>query len=186
VTISPAIDALAGGGIKLSSYYVMVVCSPTRSALMTGRYSWRAGFYSVGGKSQAVNASFAMLPQVLKDVGGYTSVAVGKWHLGYFLKEYTPTYRGFDKYLGYYAAAMSSYWYHGAEDASCLNGFSTELSNNTGPVVGGASPASNDTYATRLFTRYAVDSIRSHFSAGAASAAPFYMHVVLGLRGNGI
>ena len=45
---------------------------------MTGRYSWRQGFYFVGGQGQAVNESFTMLPEVLKAEGGYHTVAVGK------------------------------------------------------------------------------------------------------------
>jgi arylsulfatase A-like enzyme len=46
--------------------------------MMTGRYSWRQGFYFVGGQGQAVNESFTMLPEVLKAEGGYHTVAVGK------------------------------------------------------------------------------------------------------------
>lgn len=74
------------------------------------RYSWGIGFYSVGGGDQAVNETFSMLPAVLKEQAGYATLAVGKWHLGYAEKKYTPTFRGFDAYLGYYTAAMSSYW----------------------------------------------------------------------------
>ena len=124
---------------------------------MTGRYSWRQGFYFVGGQGQAVNESFTMLPQVLKQGGGYHTVAVGKWHLGYLLKQYTPTMRGFDRYLGYYNAALSDYWYHGKADSSCAGGWSTDLSNNTGTRISGAT-GTNGTYSTRLFTNYAVQS----------------------------
>ena len=59
-------------------------------------------------------------------------------HLGYYLQKYTATYRGFDKWLGYYNAAMGDYWYHGKEAANCLDGWSTDLSNNTGPTIAGA------------------------------------------------
>jgi hypothetical protein len=63
--------------------------------------------------------------------------------------------RGFDKYLGYYNAALSDYWYHGKADASCAGGWNTDLSNNTGEHISGAT-GTNGTYSTRLFTSYAV------------------------------
>ena len=141
---------------------------------MTGRYSWRQGFYFVGGQGQAVNESFTMLPQVLKQGAGYHTVAVGKWHLGYLLKQYTPTMRGFDRYLGYYNAALSDYWYHGKADASCAGGWSTDLSNNTGTRISGAT-GTNGTYSTRLFTSYAVDAITDHFATDAST--PLYMYL---------
>ena len=86
ITQSPTIDYLAQNGVRLTNYYVMVVCSPTRSSMMSGRYSWRQGFYSVGGQGQALNESFRLLPSILKD-SGYETVAIGKWHLGYYFKK---------------------------------------------------------------------------------------------------
>jgi hypothetical protein len=84
--------------------------------------------------------------------------------------------RGFDKYLGYYNAALSDYWYHGKADASCAGGWNTDLSNNTGEHIGGAT-GTNGTYSTRLFTSYAVDAIRSHFAKAGAAGPPLYMYL---------
>jgi arylsulfatase A-like enzyme len=55
-----------------------------------------------------------ILPQYLKDLG-YVTRAVGKWHLGFYKKEFTPTYRGFDSHLGYWAG-VTSYYDHIVQD----------------------------------------------------------------------
>lgn len=49
-----------------------------------------------------------LLPQYLKEEG-YKSHAIGKWHLGFFKHEYTPTYRGFDSFYGYYNGFQDYY-----------------------------------------------------------------------------
>jgi arylsulfatase A-like enzyme len=49
-----------------------------------------------------------ILPQYLKDLG-YVTRAVGKWHLGFYRKEFTPVYRGFDSHLGYWTGSISYY-----------------------------------------------------------------------------
>jgi hypothetical protein len=58
-----------------------------------------------------------LLPQHLKDLG-YTTRAVGKWHLGFYKREVTPTYRGFDSHLGYWNDYVSYYDYILQERAS--------------------------------------------------------------------
>jgi hypothetical protein len=49
-----------------------------------------------------------ILPQYLKELG-YTTRIVGKWHLGHYKEEFTPTYRGFDSHLGYFNGFISYY-----------------------------------------------------------------------------
>lgn len=59
-----------------------------------------------------------LLPQYLKR-NGYATHAIGKWHLGFFKKEYTPTYRGFDSHFGYWQG-LQDYYKHTVH-ASVIN-----------------------------------------------------------------
>jgi arylsulfatase A-like enzyme len=104
---TPNIDQLAKEGAILKSYYVQPVCSPTRSALMTGRYATHTGVYNVvrPGAPWGLPLNERMLPQALKEVG-YTTAITGKWHLGEFQSDYTPTRRGFDHQYGHYFGAL--------------------------------------------------------------------------------
>ena len=55
---------------------------------------------------EALPLEYQLLPQLLKDHAGYRCHAIGKWNLGAQAKSYTPTYRGFDSFFGYYNAAL--------------------------------------------------------------------------------
>lgn len=104
---TPNIDQLAKEGAILKSFYVQPVCSPTRSALMTGRYATHTGVYNVvrPGAPWGLPLNERLLPQALKEVG-YTTAITGKWHLGEFQSDYTPTRRGFDHQYGHYFGAL--------------------------------------------------------------------------------
>jgi arylsulfatase A-like enzyme len=105
---TPNLDALAMGGARLDQFYVQPVCSPTRAALMTGRYPLRYGL-QVGVVRPWAQYGLPLdertLPQALSDVGYQTAIA-GKWHLGHFRPEYLPTQRGFQSQYGHYNGAL--------------------------------------------------------------------------------
>ncbi|XP_049860288.1 arylsulfatase B-like isoform X1 [Schistocerca gregaria] len=107
---TPNIDALAFHGVILNSHYVQPVCTPSRSALMTGKYPIRTGMQGQPISPAQLRAlpEGKILPQYLKDLG-YVTRAVGKWHLGHHSKKYTPTYRGFDSHLGYWSGLVGYY-----------------------------------------------------------------------------
>jgi arylsulfatase A-like enzyme len=108
---TPALDVLAQSGVVMKNYYVQPICSPTRSALMTGRYTTRLGTQSNvifwdNPWGIALNETF--IPQNLKDAG-YSTAMFGKWHLGMHKQDYTPMKRGFDQHMGYYQGCESAF-----------------------------------------------------------------------------
>lgn len=60
---------------------------------------------------QGIPINETTLPYLLKK-GGYSTHAVGKWHLGFWKWEYTPTFRGFDSFYGFYNGGAGSYYSH--------------------------------------------------------------------------
>lgn len=104
---TPTIDRLAKEGVILSSFYVQPVCSPTRAALLTGRYATHTGVYTIvrPGAPWGLPLAERTLPQALREVG-YTTAICGKWHLGEFRPDYLPTRRGFDHQYGHMFGAL--------------------------------------------------------------------------------
>ena len=78
---TPNLDVLHSQSVRLTDYHVDPTCSPTRSALMTGRYSTRTGvWHTIMGRS-LMNSQEYTVAEVFRD-GGYTTGMFGKWHLG--------------------------------------------------------------------------------------------------------
>lgn len=96
------LDQMAREGIRLTSFYVAESsCTPSRAALLTGRYAIRSGmqFIIFPTDDYGLPASEVTLAETLKDQN-YRTMCVGKWHLGQTKKEYMPTAQGFDHYFG--------------------------------------------------------------------------------------
>jgi arylsulfatase A-like enzyme len=105
---TPNIDKLAAAGARLEQFYVQSVCSPTRAALMTGRYPMRYGLQAGVVRPWAqygLPLRERTLPRALKEAG-YETAICGKWHLGHFQPAYLPTRRGFDHQYGLYNGMM--------------------------------------------------------------------------------
>ena len=85
--------------MQLDRFFVHPICSPTRTALMTGRVPARMGITGVIGRNGGVPKDEHFLPQTFQK-GGYQTFMVGKWHLGSSESEYTPNSRGFDYFFG--------------------------------------------------------------------------------------
>lgn len=99
---TPVLDKLAAEGAKLAQFYVQPMCTPTRAALMTGRYPFRYGLQTAvipSVSDYGLDTSEWLLPQALKEAG-YKTAIIGKWHLGHADKKYWPRQRGFDYQYG--------------------------------------------------------------------------------------
>jgi len=94
----------ARDGVVLDRHYVHTKCSPSRAALLTGRYAWKMGIQRGAierFQPTGLSTKYELLPAMLKSAG-YITHAVGKWHLGYCNNDYLPTRRGFDTFFGMY------------------------------------------------------------------------------------
>lgn len=103
---TPHLDRLAREGVKLTNFRASApMCSPTRAALLTGRYPHSVGMPELASPqargdvpSLALDHSAITMPQALK-AGGYRSALIGKWHLGFGPANAPRTY-GFDEFWG--------------------------------------------------------------------------------------
>lgn len=98
---TPNIDAMAKSGAKFTNFHVAAsVCSPSRASLLTGRYPERTGVKGVlfPRHDSGLHPREVTIAETLKKAG-YSTAAVGKWHLGH-RKPFLPTNQGFDSYYG--------------------------------------------------------------------------------------
>ena len=113
---TPNIDALVAAGMKFENFYANCpVCSPTRAALLTGRYQELVGVPGVI-RTHAENSwgyldpNATLLPKLAADSGYHTAI-IGKWHLGLDSPN-TPLERGFHHFHGFLGDMMDDYYNH--------------------------------------------------------------------------
>ena len=162
--VSPVLDSLAAGGLKFTQGYSnSPVCSPTRFALMTGRYHYRLR----GGAEEPIRTSsrgsatlglppeHPSLPSLLR-ASGYRTALIGKWHLGY-PPHFSPLRSGYEEFFGPMSGGVD-YFTHcsftGAHD-----------------LWAGEAELQEPGYLTDLISRRAVDYV--HRMAGRQ--APFFL-----------
>jgi arylsulfatase A-like enzyme len=157
---TPNIDRLARQGVRLTDFYANAcVCTPTRCALMTGRYPQR-----IGGLEWAISPDqkhLGLPPQEktiarwLRDAG-YATAMSGKWHLGYTLDR-APNAHGFERFFGLLGGNHDYFqhrWRTGEPD-----------------LYLDAEPVTEEGYSTVLIQRHALDFL------DAMKAKPFFLYV---------
>lgn len=164
--LTPNIDVLAADGIILNDYYTSPLCTPSRSAFLSGVHPIDSGdqhFVIVNGEPRGFSLEYPLLPQILKRSANYTSHLIGKWNLGFYKTIYTPNFRGFDTFYGYYGNKID-YFTHEGESG---NKIGLDWRNDLVPerTEGGQ-------YATHLLTQRAMDLINSHDTRN-----PLYMQI---------
>ena len=156
---TPNLDKLATGGARFQQFYVQPMCTPTRAALMTGRYPFRYGLQTIvipGPAGYGLDTSEWLMPQCLKEAG-YSTAIIGKWHLGHADRKYWPRQRGFDYQYG---AMIGELDYFTHSDAGVLDWF-----RDNKPVIEAG-------YTTQLLGSDAVRYINAQ-----SADKPFYLYL---------
>ena len=151
---TPVIDGLAARGVRLTQAYAnSSTCSPTRVALITGRYQNRlpVGLYDPlpPGTPHGLPPDHPTLPSLLKSAG-YVTALVGKWHLGW-PPAYGPLKSGYDEFFGLYGSNMT-YFTHKSGGPLAPPGAHA--------LHEGEQPVEREGYATDLFAERAIEFIR--------------------------
>ncbi len=157
---TPNLDRLARDGVRFTDAYANgPVCSPTRAALVSGRYQQRVGIEwalsSTTDRDKSLPVTKTSLPALLKQ-NGYATALVGKWHLG-FNPLIGPNAHGFDEFFGFLSGATNYYTHRTGDGAP-------DLFENTTPVE---TPA----YLTDEISRRAMLFIDRH------AREPFFLEV---------
>ncbi|XP_054721312.1 arylsulfatase I-like [Uloborus diversus] len=153
---TPNIDALASDGVILNNYYVQPICTPSRGALMTGKYPIKLGLQHDVIYAEApygLSLHETLLPQHLKKLG-YATHGVGKWHLGHFNEEYLPVNRGFDSFFGYWTG-KEDFFTHTEQGTLLTHGLDFHDNNENAFGYLGV-------YGTDIFTQKADSIINNH------------------------
>lgn len=175
--LTPNMNELAANGIILDQHYTYQVCSPTRTALLTGRWPFKAA----GTKNNlqptdidGVNLGFTFLPERLKEAG-YATHHVGKWHLGYADYRYTATARGFDTSDGFFLGDQ----YHFNQTDNTPGGKACPNHPVTSEIFknGVVQKQLKGIHNTFRFNTTAIETINSHAQKYGTDSVPLFLYL---------
>jgi arylsulfatase A-like enzyme len=156
---TPNIDRLAREGAVLTQFYTQPMCTPTRAAIMTGRYPFRYGLQTAvipSVSAYGLDTSEWLMPQCLKEAG-YRTAIIGKWHLGHADRKWWPRQRGFDYQYG---AMIGELDYFTHDEHGVLDWYRDN------------EPVREEGYTTTLLGRDAARLIEEH-----DTATPLYLYL---------
>ena len=146
---TPNLDRLAQDGARLEQYYAQPMCTPSRAALLTGRYPHRYGLQTaviLSNSKYGLATDERLLPEALQEAG-YRTAIVGKWHLGHADRKYWPRQRGFDHQYGPLLGEIDYF---------------TQSAHGTRDWFRDDKPVKEEGYVTELLGRDAVELIQKH------------------------
>ncbi len=163
---TPAVDAFRKGSLLRTQFHVSPTCSPTRSALMSGRHEFKNGVTHTVNERERMSLSTFTLAQMLK-TAGYTTGIFGKWHLG-DEAAYQPDKRGFDEVYIHGAGGIGQTY-----PGSC--GDAPKNSNINPALLHNGKFEKTEGYCTDLFFAQAIRWMDSRRAAGK----PFFAYIPL-------
>ena len=149
--ITPTIDAFAERSLRFNNFHVSPVCAPTRSSLMTGRYSLRTGIRDTYNGGAIMSDSEVTIAEMLKQAD-YATGIFGKWHLGDNYPS-RPGDQGFDESLIHLAGGMG-------QVGDFTNYFKKETSYFDPILWHNNQPESYEGYCSDIFKDNAIDFIQ--------------------------
>ena len=184
----------------LNNYYVQPMCTPTRGALMSGRYQIYTGLqHSVIQPCQrsSLPEEIPTIANAMHDAG-YATYMVGKWHIGFYKQDVTPYHRGFDSFFGFLNGGVGYYnfvecfinstqgitsaaqYYHAEH---LMKHYDTVTEEDLEGYLCGFDLRSNDTvaweyagqYSTHLFSQKSIDIVKTH--SEMKHTKPFFLYL---------
>ncbi len=174
---TPRIDNLAGEGLRLTNFNVEAQCTPSRAALLTGRFAIRSGTHSIanGSSLDGLTQWETTLPELLS-AAGYATAHFGKWHLG-SVQGRLPNDQGFDEWYGIPRTSDESTWPDNPAAQAAGTPFTHVMEGRKGEPS--RELAVYDTQQRRLMdtelTRRTIDFMKRNVRSGR----PFYAYVPL-------
>jgi arylsulfatase A-like enzyme len=162
---TPHIDSIAKAGVRFTQAYAYPTCSPTRAALLMGRYAERLGISKALMGEDAPKLAGATSVAELLQAGGYATGIVGKWHLGYS-DDVSPLSKGFDEFFGFRGGKIDFYRH---TDTAQKN----DTPEGKHDLWEGNNEVTREGYSTDLFTARAQQFIRDH----AGAEKPFFLYL---------
>ena len=156
---TPNIDALAYNGVIMNRFYTPPLCTPSRASAMTGKYPAKLGmdhWVIISDEPWGLGLREKLMPEYYQE-NGYRTSLIGKWHLGFYQKQYTPTMRGFDTHFGYWGPYID---YNDYSLRMLDKNYTTGYDMRRNLTV--ADDINPKPYVTDLFTSEAVKVIANH------------------------
>ncbi|CAN0544495.1 unnamed protein product, partial [Ectocarpus sp. 12 AP-2014] len=178
---TPNLDAMVAEGVELSTFYTAPTCTPSRAQLMTGRYSYRIGMQDSvlhTTEPRGVPLTETFVGEKLQ-AAGYSTAAVGKWHLGMHMPQFLPVERGFDDFYGILTGGGGHYTHMSVSPEFTPRGGAGKTRTFSGPNIVEGSEVSDDnkdtrTHSTELYTKKAAEYVEA---MSAKEGQPWFLYL---------